>query len=224
LVVNQKRLSFCLKWVCNISFEKMKKQLLYLVTIALLASLGACSQGDANVISANPRGNDNSSSNSESASSDSSSPDNPKDSPTSAGDKVLKLNLTKKIMTEGIDFYDGCQPVVSYFDGFDYIDLKADDTTFTITKGDQTYGAGDPLEAGDYKVVASYLDGAFKDSSSFKVNGRSSTVIAKEGAGYYKAGDFSSYSLMNHPSISSSRRRPLSSIGEQKMSGRSGLL
>jgi hypothetical protein len=194
----------------------MKKQLLYLVTIALLASLGACSQGDANVISANPRGNDSSSSNSESASSSSTSTGNPKDSPTSAGAKVLELSLAKDTMAAGTDFYDGCQPIVRYFDGFDYINLKVDDATFTITKGDKTYGVGDILEAGDYKVVASYLEGTLKASATFSVK-KGTTTIAKEGSGYYKAGDFSSYSLMNHASISSSRHRPLSSVGEQKM-------
>lgn len=216
-MVNQKTLSFCHKWVCNISFEKMKKQLLHLVTIALLASLGACSQGNAGVVSANPLGNDSSSSNnSQSTSTDTSASGNPKDSPTSAGAKVLDLKLGKTTMAAGTDFYDGCSPVVRYFDGFDYIDLKLDDATFAITKGDATFGIADILEAGDYKVVASYLDGTLKASATFTVV-KGSTVIAKEGSGYFKAGDFSSYSLMNHTSIASMRHRTLSSIGEQKI-------
>jgi M6 family metalloprotease-like protein len=202
----------------NVPFEKMKKHLLVITTITLLASLASCTKAEAGVVDSTKSGDTDTSSSSGSTSADSSSSST---DPVPLGEKKLELTLANETIPEGSDFYGGCNPLVQYFDGFKAQNLSGTDVAYTLSSGDKTFGAGELLAEGNYSVSATYTilkDGVSEDftaSSSFSVTERSSSIA--NGKGYSYANDLSAYKLSDHSNLTPSRHNPLKSIGTQKV-------
>ena len=125
----------------------------------------------------------------------------------------FRLELMNTVLREGTTFYDGTNPTL-YFGGRPY----AQQVTYTITKGDASFSATEPLSIGTYnfEAKATLMTESLKGVFSVK---KSTTILAEEGKGYYTLSEdeVQKTRLENFTYVGSLSEGKTSSLGSPKL-------